>query len=95
MEDITQNFSIVATRGGKRVPLAWVSVQQLVASRSYYEHSAVSSQQPVSQPENITRLLTPRPVVARKMQRRVYVQCDENEKEETKGDRGKMKYEAA
>jgi hypothetical protein len=70
-------------------------VHQCGVSRSHYEPTPFSSQQPVSQPENKTRLLVRRLVEARKMQRRGIAQCDENEKEETKGDRGKKRQEVA
>jgi hypothetical protein len=40
-------------------------------------------------------LLVLRLVEARKMQRRGTAQCDGNEKEETKGDRGKKRQEVA
>jgi hypothetical protein len=67
---------------GKYVCMA---VNQCGASRSHYEPTPFSSQQPVSQPENITRLLVLRLVEARKMQRREIAQCDGNEKGGNKG----------
>jgi hypothetical protein len=66
-----------------------------VGRTSHYEPTPFSSQQPASQPENITRLRVLRLVEARKMQRREIAQCDGNEKGETKGDRGKKRQEAA
>lgn len=74
--------------------LRHIAVHQRGASRSHYEPSPVSSQQSFSQPENITRLLDLRLVVTRKMQRRG-MQCDENKKQKTKGDRAKRRQEAA
>jgi hypothetical protein len=86
----------VAKKGGKNVSLAVgrIAVHQRGASRSHYELSLVSSQQPVSQAENITRLLVLRLAVARKMQRRG-MQCDENKKQKTNGGRAKKRQEAA
>jgi hypothetical protein len=90
------SFSLAATKGGRSVslPLGRIAVHRRGEGRSYYEPSLASSQQSVSQPENITRLLVLRLVVTRTMQRRG-MQCDENKKQKTKRDCAKQKQEAA